>query len=182
MTAQQLAALCLRIRSLFRGELEEDIFALHVRWMKDRDFSVCSDAVDRYALDFGGERGRFIPAKFREYHDSEVAKASERRRHASGEQARRAMNLGLTGVDIEWVRIRKEAMSLEQSEIDAAVGYLESLGWQRPTEPMEQWPRTWVLAVLDLAAGREVHGLPARSFWARAVPQRRPAAKPARKP
>lgn len=173
MTANELAALCLRVRALFGGAMDEDIFALHVRWMKDKDFAVCMAALNQYALDFGGTFGRFLPSKFREYHDCESTAAAERRRDVASHQARIDMDLGVSRVDMEWFAVRRDLASIDAATIETAVNFLESLGWHRPDGDPGAWPRTWVLAVSDLARDRNVDGMSARLFWSRTLPPSR---------
>ena len=174
MTTKELAALVMRIRALFGGQSDEDIFALHVRWMKDRDFSVCTAALDQYALDYGGSLGRFIPSKFREYHDRVSSHAAEIRRLEATRNRRTLMNLGVSVVELEWIDLRRKVNALDAESVDKAVSYLVSLGWHRPDgDNRSAWPRTWILAVLDLAADREVGGVSARLFYARACPPTR---------
>lgn len=175
MNAKELAALCLRIRSLFGGEMDEEIWTLHRRWLRDKDHATCDAALEAYALDYGGAVGRFIPAKYREYYDRTAARVAERRRRErDADEMRRIMELGMTGSDIEWARLRTDVRNADPARVEDAKTFLESIGWTRPdTDDPIRWSRSWVLAVVDLAYDRSVQGVPARDFYRRAYPSRR---------
>jgi len=174
MTAKELAALCLRIRKLFGGEMDEEIWTLHRRWLRDKDHAICDAALEMYALDYGGAVGRFIPAKYREYYDRVSARAAERRRRAhDADEMRRIMELGMTGSDIEWARLRTDVRTADPARVEEAKVFLESMGWTRPdSDDPIHWSRSWVLAVVDIANDRSVQGIPARDFYRRTLPSR----------
>ena len=183
MNAQQLAELCNRIRSLFGQQIDEDIWAIQRRWLRERDASVCNDALDEYAMDFGGSLGKFIPSKFREHHDRHASRHAERRRKESdAENMRRMMQLGVNGSDIEWASLKSRIRALDPVRVEDATKYLEQLGWIRPPDADPRgWSRSWILAVVDLAEDRPVMGIPARDFYRRAYPSRSRVPSDARK-
>lgn len=170
MDAKELADLVARVRRLFRGEMDEELFALARRYMARIHHGDAVEALEAYALDYGGATGRFLPARFREFVDrARAARLDRERLHARLTET--AMNQTMT--DTEWRTMRTTIRVAERDAVERAIGELVASGWDRPPAPIDEWPRSWVVAVSDIVSGRNIDGAPAVHWWRRMVPPRR---------
>ena len=172
MDSTELACFIGRARRMFRGPMDEELFALARRAIAALDARDCMTALDAYALDYGGETGRFLPARFLEY----ARIAREQRLDAERLAARLETTMTASEQRIvtalEWSRLRQEIRDADDETREAAISSLEAAGWRRPEGPIDGWPHSWVLAVSDIVADRGIDGLTARAFWARCAPLR----------
>ena len=158
MTSAELAEFVSRSRKLFRGEMDEELFALAKARIAGLKFATCISALDDYALMHGGARARFIPAKFFEFYgriDATVVEQKIKSKHlaeviAGDERAQ----LDREAVDADWINRRRECESLLPSNRAEIVTYLRGLGWPMPPASIANWSRSWLLAVSDIGCER----------------------------
>jgi len=158
VTSSELAEFVARVRVLFRGEMDEEIFALAKQRIAGLRLSVCLAALDDYALIYGGSRGKFIPAKFFEFYakkttTEETAPATKREKAVARELA---LDVESQRVSEDWDRLREDLRRLNPRRRDEIANYLGSARG-RPFPPaVEDWSRVELLAVHDIATGRGV--------------------------
>ncbi len=181
MTSSELAEFVGRVRRLFRGEIDEEIFALAKVRIGGLRLPVCLAALDDYALLYGGSKGRFIPAKFFEFYakrtvTDETATSTTKERLQS-----KALSDSLEreAIEQDWRRIRSTCEQLDERTRSEIVRFLEGSGWSRFASSVSEWSRVQILAVSDIASDRFVEmrfdpetGKSAqtedpRSFWSR---------------
>ena len=172
MKANELAEFVARVRRLFRGPMDEELFALALRSIARSEFAEAVEALEAYALDFGGERGRFFPARYREFLRGIEAARIERERLTRRLEAARSPAMNRTSIDNEWAARRREIREADKSRVEEAIAWLESIGWRRPVGGLDGWPSSWLLAVSDIVQDRQIDGQSARGFWLRALPSR----------
>ena len=151
MTKQQLAEFLGRSRLLFQGEIDEVIFDLAKTRIAGLPFERCIHALNEYALQFGGSRGKFIPSKFFEFY-AQVGEI-ERARIVDPSPAVEAYE---QSVDADWARVLAQVESLEAEELDEIVATLTRVGWPRPQGTIAQWGKRWLLACADISRSRVV--------------------------
>lgn len=158
MTSVELAEFVARSRRLFRGEMDEDLFALAKARIAGLKFAVCISALEEYALMHGGARARFIPAKFFEFFARLDATVVERRIKSAHIAEVVALDeradLERAQIDRDWRARRRECESISSSDRAEIVRWLRSVGWPAPSPEVSGWSRAWLLAVSDLATDR----------------------------
>lgn len=158
MTSSELAEFVARVRVLFRGEMDEEIFALAKQRVAGLRLSVCLAALEDYALIYGGSRGKFIPAKFFEFY----AKKTTTEETAPATKREKAIARGLSldverqSVEDDWSRIREDLRRLDPRRRDEIANYLGSARGSSFPPTLEQWTSAELLAVHDIATGRRV--------------------------
>ena len=178
MKSNELAEFVARTRRLFRGAMDEELFALALRSIARSEFAEAVEALEAYALDFGGERGRFFPARYREFLRGIEAARIERDRLARRLEAARSPAMNRSAIDNEWSARRRELREADKGRVEEAIAWLESIGWRRPAGGLDGWPSSWLLAVSDIVQEREIDGQSARGFWLRALPSRPARSEP----
>lgn len=181
MTSAELAEFVGRVRKLFRGEIDEEIFALAKVRIGGLRLPVCLAALDEYALLYGGSKGKFIPAKFFEFY----AKRTVTEETASATTAERLKSKALSdaldrdAIEEDWRRIRQTCEQLDERTRSEIVAFLEAHRWNRFPIDVAEWSRVQILAVSDIATDRVVEGFrnletgkldlteDPRSFWSR---------------
>ncbi len=181
MTSSELAEFVGRVRRLFRGEIDEEIFALAKIRIGGLRLPVCLAALDDYALLYGGSKGRFIPAKFFEFYakrtvTDETATSTTKERLQS-----KALSDSLEreAIEEDWRQIRETCEQLDERTRSEIVRFLEGSGWSRFASSVSEWSRVQILAVSDIATNRVIDGFfnpetgrsdrteDPRSFWSR---------------
>lgn len=181
MTSSELAEFVGRVRRLFRGEIDEEIFALAKVRIGGLRLPVCLAALDDYALLYGGSRGKFIPAKFFEFY----AKRTTTDENAPATKVEKAVSRHLADevererIAEDWDRLRSICQSLAHPRRSEIVNFLHARGWSRFPDRIEDWSQVQILAVSDIATDRIVDGFwnpetmrtdgteDPRSFWGR---------------
>lgn len=159
MTSSELAEFVARVRRLFGGPMEEELFAIAKERIAGLKAKPCEDALSEYALMHGGARMRFIPAKFFDFYlkrvDTAVTEArAERIDHAARREISDAMEA--ERVRRQWLEIRERISAMDPLERSAIVSELRGFGWQGPPAAVSDWPSLWLLAVDDIALDRVV--------------------------
>lgn len=75
--------------------------------------------------------------------------------------------------DSEWAAMRTTIRVADRAAVEAAIRDLAAAGWDLPPAPIDEWPRSWILAVSDIVSGRTIDNAPAIHWWRRVVPPRR---------
>ena len=171
MDAMELADLVARVRRLFRGEMDEELFALARRYMARLDHADAVEGLEAYALDYGGANGRFLAGRFREFVERARAARLDRERLAARLSEAAMSTRQMT--DSEWTAMRTTIRVADRAEVEEALAQLSAAGWDRPPSPIDEWPRSWIVAVSDIVSGRMIDGAPAIHWWRRVVPPRR---------
>jgi len=163
MEPSELADFAIKARSFFRGDWDEDLWRIALPRIAAEQKEVAFNALDDYAIQFGGPRAKFIPSRFFAHviqlRDSlESSRAAERR---IAEANRRAFESSESAriVDADWSERRREIETADSTAIGEAVSFLRSIGWGSPPQDFSKWPRVWILAVSDLLTDRVVAGL-----------------------
>lgn len=157
MTSSELAEFVARVRVLFRGDMDEEIFALAKQRVAGLRLSVCLSALEDYALIYGGSRGKFIPARFFEFYakrtTEDPAPATKREKSIA-----RGLSLDVERERIEddWSRIREDLRSLDPNRRADIANYLGTARGSSFPPALEQWTSAELLAVHDIATGRRV--------------------------
>ena len=158
MTAPELAEFVARVRKLFRGEMDEDIFALAKSRIAGLRLAVCMNALDQYALQYGGLRGRFIPAKYFEIYGKLTIENDDReqsaRRVASSFDRALALDVEAATVAADWAARRAEIDRAEPQLVAEILAALQRVGWERAPDSRDDWSRAYLIAVSDLATNR----------------------------
>lgn len=183
MTDSELVKWSDRVRSMFRGEMDEVLFTLARSRISALSFASAWAALDDYAIAHGGAKSRFIPGKFLEFYaaqrkvDGPKLEAIKLQTEQDQKQRDRIYWNDSTNRD------RDEQLSLIASaspaRLTAAVEYLESLGWDGLRGAPESWTRARLLAVTDILRGIPMRGYDREScrwslemspeeFWRRA--------------
>lgn len=172
MNHLELADFVARTRRLFRGAMDEELFAIALRSIARAEYGEALQALEAYALDFGGANGRFYPNRFREFLQPIEAARIEATRLRVRLEAARMTTMTSTALDRDWAARREEIRVADREQLERAIAWLESIGWRRPAGGVDGWPSSWILAVSDLISEREIDGQSARGFWLRALPSR----------
>lgn len=141
MTSSELAEFVGRVRRLFRGEIDEEIFALAKVRIGGLRLPVCLAALDDYALLYGGSRGKFIPAKFFEFY----AKRTTTDENAPATKVEKAVSRHLADevererIAEDWDRLRSICQSLAHPRRSEIVNFLHARGWSRFPDRIEDW-------------------------------------------
>jgi hypothetical protein len=158
MTSAELADFVAKTRKFFRGEMDEEIFSLAKVRIAGLKSETCLTALNEYALAFGGGRGRFIPAKFFEYHSKltidHQANAESGNRMTSILKRAQYLQDETREVNNEWDEIRREVDQADPTEVSNALDLLHSAGWIYPPPDRSRWRKSHLLAVSDLVARR----------------------------
>jgi hypothetical protein len=158
MTSAELAEFVAKTRRLFRGEMDEDIFSLAKVRIAGLKIEKCLTALDNYALDYGGVRGRFIAAKFFEYYTKitidDQANAESGNRITSILKRAQSLQDETREVNAEWDAIRREVDQADPTEVSNALDLLHSAGWIYPPPDRSRWRKSHLLAVSDIVARR----------------------------
>jgi hypothetical protein len=158
--------------------MDEELFAIALRSIARANYFEALQALEAYALDFGGANGRFYPSRFREFLQPIEAARIEADRLRVRLEAARMTTMTTTALDRDWAARRMEIRAADKGRVEDAIAWLESIGWRRPAGGLDQWPSSWTLAVSDLISDREIDGQSARGFWLRAIPSRPQPAEP----
>jgi hypothetical protein len=183
MNDQELVKWSDRVRSMFRGEMDEVLFTLARSRIAALSFASAWAALDDYAIAHGGAKSRFIPGKFLEFYaaqrkiDGPRLEAIKRQTEQDQKERDRIYWSDATNRD------RDEQLALiagaSPARIDAAVGYLQSLGWDGLRGEPSTWSKARLLAVTDILRGASLRGYDREScrwslemspeeFWRRA--------------
>jgi len=169
VTSAELAEFVGKVRRLFRGEIDEEIFALAKVRIGGLRLPVCLAALDDYALLYGGSKGKFIPAKFFEFY----AKRTVTDETSTPTPAERLKSKALSdaldrdAIEEDWRRIRQTCEQLDERTRSEIVSFLEAHRWNRFPIDIAEWSRVQILAVSDIATDRFVDREDPRSFWVR---------------
>lgn len=180
MTAIELGAFCARVRRLFGGEMDEELWRLTRERLAGLRAKPCEAALDDYALAHGGSRARFIPGKFFEFYGRRVVEHDDQARRTVQRETAVAREVGgeleAQAVAEDWRSVRERVERLEPARRAAIIRALVERGWTPPAAEPIAWGRSWLLAVSDIAEGRTVPTLnretgvrdiqtPALEFW-----------------
>lgn len=191
MKATELGEFVGRVRRLFGGPMDEELFAIAKERIGGLAAKPCAEALDEYALAHGGPRSRFIPAKFLEIYSRRTERLDAEAERTARIAAKRRAEIGV-GLEAEqhrreWESIRKDVAALDDDRRRAAVELMRRAGWNYRGSDPSGWSDTQVLAVRDLATGATVMirdqesgewnvPVAALEFWTRLVP--RPSQSP----
>lgn len=157
MTSSELAEFVGKVRRLFRGEIDEEIFALAKVRIGGLRLPVCLAALDDYALLYGGSKGRFIPAKFFEFYAKRTTEeTSQTTKVAKAVSRHLADDVERGTIAEDWRRIRSICETLDAATRSEIVRFLEGSGWSRFSSSVFEWSQVQILAVSDIAADRFV--------------------------
>lgn len=185
MTSNELAEFVARVRRLFGGPMDEELFALAKERIAGLKAKPCSESLDEYALAHGGPRSRFIPAKFLEVYVRRTSDQDSRAEATEREARKRAAAISLDleeqRIRNEWKEIRTEVAEANPDRRSTAVRVLRRAGWSVPAEP-SAWSDTVTLAVRDLMRGEPIMvrdqasgewnvSVSAVEFWTERVPK-----------
>jgi hypothetical protein len=163
MTIIEIGMFSGRVRTLFRGEMDEPIYAMALRKIAQSSYANATRALEEYAIEFGGAKGRFFPGKFFEY----LEKSSQ-------PYARHVWSIDIdaerAAVDADWHRIRAEVAAMPAERVKGAQRYLrEVCGWRGEHEGANFHTAAWILAVRDIGGSHRVEWLgrsmPAEEFY-----------------
>jgi hypothetical protein len=158
MTIIEIGMFSGRVRTLFRGEMDEPIYAMALRKIAQSSYANATRALEEYAIEFGGAKGRFFPGKFFEY----LEKSSQ-------PYARHVWSIDIdaerAAVDADWHRIRAEVAAMPVERVKGAQHYLRDVcGWRGEIDS-----QAWILAVRDIGGSHRVEWLgrsmPAEEFY-----------------
>lgn len=181
MTRDELAAIVTQIHALFRGDTDREILRLALPRIAEMRLSAALAALNDYAMDWGGKNSRFIVGKFFEY-AAKVTRASSETRERDQRIARSiAKTREQIEVDLEWEALRDVIRRAHPESVEEALEFLAHAGWTRPSESVESWSRSLVLAVGDLVASKTRYGysadtggftvaMSAEAFWGQMRP------------
>jgi len=184
MKASELADFVSRVRRLFGGPMDEELFALAKERIAGLHSRPCEEALDEYALAHGGPRSRFIPAKFLEVYTRRTEKLDARAdalsREALKRKAATAASMEAQQVEREWRSIRDRLASMPAAALRAATDRLRLAGWTLDRD-QARWTDTQALAVFDIATEATVMvrdretgewnvPVPAIRFWTEVAP------------
>jgi hypothetical protein len=191
MKATELGEFVGRVRRLFGGPMDEELFAIAKERIGGLAAKPCAEALDEYALAHGGPRSRFIPAKFLEIYSRRTERLDAEAERTARLAAKRRAEIGV-GLEAEqhrreWDSIRRDVAALDDDRRRAAVDVMRRAGWHYGGSEPSGWSDTQVLAVRDLATGATVMvrdqesgewnvPVAALEFWTRLVP--RPSQSP----
>jgi len=159
MTASELAEFVARVRRLFGGQMDEELFAIAKERIAGLRAKPCEDALSEYALMHGGSRMRFIPAKFLDFYLKRVETATVEVRSDRIEQAARreiADAMESERIARQWSEIRERIAAMDQTVRFGIIAQLRGFGWHGPPAAVLDWPSLWLLAVDDIALERVV--------------------------
>lgn len=186
MTSTELAGFVARVRRLFGGPMDEELFALAKERIAGLKEKLCNESLDEYALAHGGPRSRFIPAKFLEVYTRRTSDQDSRADATEREARKRAAAIGADleaeKIRQEWEEIRREVAEADPAKRSAAVRVLRRAGWQVTDSDPAGWRETMLLAVRDLMRGEPVMvrdkstgrwdvAVSAVEFWTELVPK-----------
>jgi len=112
MTRDELAAFTARANRLFRGETDRELWSLALPRIAEMESSVALAALENYAIQWGGPRARFIPAKYFEFaadvqtRRSEIAQREARVRES--DRRRIASSRDAMVCEADWASLRRE--------------------------------------------------------------------------
>jgi len=158
MTRDELAAFTARANRLFRGETDRELWSLALPRIAEMESSVALAALENYAIQWGGPRARFIPAKFFEFladvqtRRSEIAQREARVREA--DRRRIGSSRDAMVAEADWASLRREIEVANPLAVGDAIDALRSIGWGNPPAAFADWPRRWIVAVADVVSGR----------------------------
>ncbi len=158
MTREELAAFTARANRYFRGETDRELWALALPRIAEMESSDALAGLENYAINWGGPRARFIPAKFFEY----VADVRMRRSEMSQREARQrecdrrriSSSRDAMICEADWASLRREIEVANPLHVGEAIDALRSVGWGSPPVAFSDWPRRWIVAVADVVSGR----------------------------
>lgn len=182
MTSEELAEFAMQVRRYFpaRSEADDAVWRLALERIREIPREIAYQALEAYAMRWGGPRARFISGKFFEAVDAcraqfEAQRAAARRREDSDRRMLKG-SAEAESVAADWLERRREIETANPLEVGEAVDLLRSLGWGNPPADLSAWPRSWLLAVSDIVTSRRIPGDesdPARFYQTRArAPQR----------
>ena len=150
MTIIEIGMFSGRVRTLFRGEMDEPIYAMALRKIAQSSYANATRALEEYAIEFGGAKGRFFPGKFFEY----LEKSSQ-------PYARHVWSIDIdaerAAVDADWHRIRAEFAAMPDADGQRAYSYLvDFCGWPNTDRSVIDNYKAWILAVRDIGGGHRV--------------------------
>jgi len=197
MTSSELADFVARVRRLFGGPMDEELFALAKERIAGLKARPCNESLDEYALAHGGPRSRFIPAKFLEVYTRRTTDQDSRADATEREARKRAAAIGADleaeKIRKEWEGIRREVAEADPARRSIAVGVLRRAGWLVTDSDPVGWRETMLLAVRDLMRGEPVMvrdkrtgewtvSVSAVEFWTELVPKPQGLAQAASEP
>ena len=197
MTSSELADFVARVRRLFGGPMDEELFALAKERIAGLKAKPCNESLDEYALAHGGPRSRFIPAKFLEVYTRRTTDQDSRADATEREARKRAAAIGADleaeKIRKEWEGIRREVAEADPAARSTAVSVLRRAGWNIADGGYSEWRETILLAIRDLirddpimvrdkATGNWDVPVSAVEFWTELVPKPQGMAQAASEP
>jgi len=177
MTSTELGEFVARVRRLFGGQMEEELWRLALERIGGLRSRPCEEALSEYALAHGGPRSRFIPAKFFEFYSRRAAEADQiedrTKRAAVAVERIESADAAAAACAADWARIRAEVTALDPRRRAGIVEIVAGERGSRPPADLERWNQWWLLAVADIAAGRACPDIATGGtvepveFWAR---------------
>lgn len=177
MTSSELAEFVARVRRLFGAQMDEELWRLALERIGGLRSKPCEEALSEYALAHGGPRSRFIPGKFFEFYSRRAVEADQvedrQKRTAVAVERIENADASAAACAADWQRIRREVFSLDTARRDRIVAQIAEARGYRPSSNPAAWSQWWLLAVSDIAAGREAPDLAsggtmsALEFWTR---------------
>lgn len=186
MKASEMADFVARVRRLFGGPMDEELWTIAKERIAALQAKACSESLDEYALLHGGPRSRFIPAKFLEIYSRRTEKldadADRTAREAMKRKAEIGASLEAEQIGREWSDLRKRIQALPEADRSRALEALRRAGWIMRSEDPAGWTDTQALAIWDLATGAEIMTrdpqsgswtvpVQAQRFWLELVPK-----------
>lgn len=158
MTREELAAFSARANRLFKGETDRELWSLALPRIAEVESSLALAALENYAINWGGPRARFIPAKYFEY----LAEVQIRRSEMSQREARQrefdrrriSSSRDAMICEADWASLRREIEVANPLVVGEAIDALRSVGWGTPPAAFAEWPRRWIIAVADVVSRR----------------------------
>ena len=158
MSREELAAFSARANRLFKGETDRELWSLALPRIAEAESSLALAALENYAINWGGPRARFIPAKFFEYLAEVQIRRSEmnQREARQREVDRRRISSSRDAMicEADWASLRREIEVANPLVVGEAIDALRSVGWGNPPAAFSEWPRRWIVAVADVVSRR----------------------------
>ena len=159
MTSSELGEFVARVRRLFGGAMDEELWRLALERIGGLRSKPCEEALSEYALAHGGPRSRFIPAKFFEFYSRRAAEADQiedrTKRAAVAVERIESADAAAAACAAEWSQVRREVAALDPARRAGIVAQLAEARDRRPPAELERWSQWWLLAVSDIAARRD---------------------------
>lgn len=140
---------------LFGGGADAAVIALVRSRVSAYRIETARAALSDYACMHGGSRARFFPSFFFVELDK-ITKATEekKREHAQASaiaERSAADRRATTVVEADWLSRRLDIAAMSDAAYDAAYARLRAYAWPAPPVSLDAWPRSWLLAMSDIA-------------------------------